>query len=142
MTAPAAPASVGRSAVRKDLNMSLKMLNRFQVFDSARFFEGKKFLLTKLEPWQEGNDVEHLRTVGTKVTGVIAIDDTQYGKDLTGVNEGEIITFKVRQPITKFQNWQPLQTVFQAVKFDRVVIWGDYRNQLSVRVPDLQEVEN
>lgn len=122
--------------------MSLKMLNRFQVFDSARFFEGKKFLLTKLEPWQEGNDVEHLRTVGTKVTGVIAIDDTQYGKDLTGINEGETLTFKVRKSLAAFQDWEPLRTVFQATTYDKVVIWGDYRNQLSVRVPDLQKVEN
>lgn len=122
--------------------MSLKMLSHFQKFDSEKFFADKKFLFTKVQEWREGSDQNNLHVVGCKISGLVAIDQTKYGKDLTGVNEGEIITFKVRQPITKFQNWQPLQTVFQAVKFDRVVIWGDYRNQLSVRVPDLQEVEN
>lgn len=142
MTAPATPASVGRSAVRKDLDMSLKMLTHFQVFDSQRFFSGKKFLLLKLEPWQEGTDREHLRTIGTKVTGVIAVDETQYTKDLKGVNEGETVTFKVRKSLTSFNSWQPLQTVFMAVAFDQVNIWGDYHNQLSVRVPELKEIEN
>lgn len=131
--------------------MSLKMLSRFQKFDADRFFSGKKFLLTKIELWQESSNSSSsnnsqsspsLRTVGTKVSGVIAIDDTIYSKDVKGVNEGETITFKVRKPIASFDNWQPLQTVFVAVAFDRVSIWGEYRNQLSVRVPDLKMVEN
>lgn len=122
--------------------MSLKMLSHFQKFDAELFFKDKKFLLTKVEPWKAGTDPEHLRNVGTKISGVIAIDSTSYGKDLTGVNEGEIITFKVRQGFANFQDWTPLQTVFQAVNFDKVVIWGDYHNQLSVKVPDLQKLEN
>lgn len=122
--------------------MSLKMLSRFQKFDAERFFADKKFLFTKVQDWREGSDQSNLHVVGCKVSGLIAVDETNYGKDLTGVNEGEIITFKVRQPIAKFQNWEPLQTVFQATNFSRVVIWGDYRNQLSVRVPDLQEIKN
>ena len=121
--------------------MSLKMLNRFQKFDSERFFSGKKFLLTKIEEWREGENQDNLHTVGVKVTGVIAVDQTQYSKDLQGINEGETITFKVRKPLSNFQDWEPLQTVFMAVAFDRVNIWGDYRNQLSVRVPDLKKIE-
>lgn len=117
------------------------MLNRFQKFDSERFFSGKKFLLTKIEEWREGENQDNLHTVGVKVTGVIAVDQTQYSKDLQGINEGETITFKVRKPLSNFQDWEPLQTVFMAVAFDRVNIWGDYRNQLSVRVPDLKKIE-
>ena len=56
------------------------MLTRFQRFDAERFFSGKKFLLTKIEPWQEGNDSDHLRTIGSKISGVIAIDETVYSK--------------------------------------------------------------
>ncbi|MDB6243849.1 hypothetical protein ODV21_09740 [Lactobacillus amylovorus] len=123
--------------------MSLKMLNRFQVFDSDRFFSGKKFLLLKLTPWVEpGTDKKESRILGTKVVGAIAIDDTVYSKDVKGINEGETITFKVRQPLTSFQNWEPLQTIFVATQFDRVVIWGDFHNQLSVRVPTLKEIQN
>ena len=122
--------------------MSLKMLTRFQRFDAERFFSGKKFLLTNIEPWQEGNDSDHLRTIGSKISGVIAIDETVYSKNLKGINEGEVITFKVRKPVETFGGWQPLQTVFVATVFDQVSIWGDFHNQLSVRVPDLKEVEN
>jgi hypothetical protein len=142
VSAHATPLSVGGARIERISNMSLKMLTHFQVFDSQRFFSGKKFLLLKLEPWQEGTDREHLRTIGTKVTGVIAVDETQYTKDLKGVNEGETVTFKVRKPLASFNSWQPLQTVFMAVAFDQVNIWGDYHNQLSVRVPELKEIEN
>ena len=119
------------------------MLNRFQVFDSDRFFSGKKFLLLKLTPWVEpGTDKKESRILGTKVVGAIAIDDTVYSKDVKGINEGETITFKVRQPLTSFQNWEPLQTIFVATQFDSVVIWGVFPNQLSVRVPTLKEIQN
>ena len=46
------------------------------------------------------------------------------------------------KPLASFNSWQPLQTVFMAVAFDQVNIWGDYHNQLSVRVPELKEIEN
>lgn len=124
--------------------MSLKMLSHFQEFDADRFFSGKKFLLTKVESWEEQdkNDAKKYHQLGSKISGIIAVDETQYSKDLKGINEGEMIIFKVRKPVSNFQSWQPLQTVFVAVAFDRVSIWGDYHNQLSVRVPDLQEIEN
>ena len=120
--------------------MSLKMLSGFQKFDGEAFFRDKEFLLTKIEDWKEGTDQDHMRSVGTKVTGVIYSDNTSYGKDIKGVNQGESITFKVRKSVSSFENWQPFQTTFIADKFDKVSIWGDYRNHLSVKVPSLEVV--
>lgn len=122
--------------------MSLKMLSGFQKFDAERFFKEKQFLFTKLEEWNEGEDAEHMRTVGTKVTGVIFVDGTEYGHDVKGVNEGESITFKVRKSVSSFNNWKVFQTIFVVNQFDKVTIWGDFRNQLSVKVPNLQELDN
>ena len=122
--------------------MSLKKLANFQAFDAPRFFKGKAFLFTKLEEWKEGDDADHMVSVGTKVTGVIYQDDASYGHDLKGVNEGESLTFKVRQPLSAFADWQAFGTRFLVEKVEKASIWGDYRNQLSVKVPSLQVVRD
>lgn len=122
--------------------MSLKMLSGFQKFDSEKFFRDKQFLFTKAEEWQEGEDSEHMKVVGTKITGVIFVDDTEYGHDVKGINQGESITFKVRKPVSSFNNWKVFQTTFVVNEFDKVSIWGDFRNQLSVKVPALQPIQN
>lgn len=124
--------------------MSLKGLSGFQKFDSERFFKDKQFLFTKIEDWetQEGSDTSKRRSVGSKVTGVVLSDGTSYGKDLKGINQGESITFKVAQPVSAFGNWKIFQTIFVAEEFTKVSIWGDFRNQLSVRVPKLKAIQN
>lgn len=120
--------------------MGLKKLSRFQVFDAKGFFEGKDFMLSKVEEWQEGEDLDHLKTVGTKVTGVIFRDRTSYGKAGQGINAGESLVFKVSQPVTAFANWKPFNTVFKASTFTKVSVYGDYRNMLSVKVPSLTAI--
>lgn len=116
--------------------MSLKKLSQFQVFDSKSFFESKDFLLSKIEEWQEEGS-QNLKTVGTKVTGVIFVDKSSYGNAGTGINRGESITFKVSQPVTNFSSWKAFNTVFKATAFTKVTVYGEYRNQLSVKVPSL-----
>lgn len=120
--------------------MGLKKLSRFQLFDSKGFFEGKDFMLSKVEEWQEGEDSDHLKTVGTKVTGVIFRDKSDYGQVGTEINKGESITFKVSQPVINFSSWKPFNTIFKATTFTKVSIYGTYRNQLSVKVPSLTAI--
>lgn len=120
--------------------MGLKKLSHFQLFDTKKFFESKDFMLSKVEEWQEGDDPQHLQTVGTKVTGVIFRDNTDYGKAGQGINSGESLVFKVSQPVTNFSSWKPFNTVFKANNFTKVSVYGEYRNQLSVKVPRLTAI--
>lgn len=121
--------------------MGLKKLSRFQVFDANGFFAKKEMLLTKVEAWREGEDADHLQTKGTKITGVIFRDNTDYGTAVTsGINKGESITFKVSQSVTAFANWKPFNTIFKATTFTKVSVYGDYRNMLSVKVPSLTAI--
>lgn len=120
--------------------MGLKKLSHFQLFDAKKFFEGKDFMLSKVEEWQEGDDPQHLQTIGTKITGVIFRDHTDYGKAGQGINKGESLVFKVSQPATAFAGWKPFNTVFKAATFTKVSVYGDYRNQLSIKVPNLVAV--
>lgn len=120
--------------------MSLKQLSRFNVFDSTRFFNGKEFMYSKAELWQQGEDRDHLQTIGTKITGVILRDRVDYGKGETGVNQGESIVFKVAKPLADFSSWKPFNTVFKVEQVTKAVVYGDYRNNLSVTVPVLVAV--
>lgn len=119
--------------------MSLKKLSQFQAFDSTRFFKGKNFMYAKAELWQQGEDRNHLQTVGTKITGVIFHDETDYHGEI-GVNEGESVVFKVTQPLSEFSSWKSFNTVFRVSQVTKAVIYGDYRNQLSVTVPNLTAI--
>ncbi|KRM06329.1 hypothetical protein [Lactobacillus kitasatonis] len=122
--------------------MSLKSLSSFQKFDAEAFFADKQFLFTKAEEWREGENPDTMKIVGTKITGVIFSDSTIYPNDQKGINQGESITFKVRKPVSAFNGWKVFQTTFVANEFDKVSIWGDFRNQLSVKVPSLQPIQN
>lgn len=117
--------------------MSLKRLSQFQVFDANGFFKAKDFMFAKIEEWQEGEDADHRQNIGTKITGVVFHDGTSYGKDIVGINKGESLTFKVYQPVSMFNSWKPFNTVFKVENFSKVTVYGDFRNQLSVKVPDL-----
>lgn len=112
--------------------MSLKKLTSFQTFDSTRFFGGKDLMLSKLEEWQQGEDRDHMQTVGTKVTGVIFHDRTEYKGGMHGLNQGEALTIKVHKPASDFASWKPFNTIFRLKSVEKAVIYGDYRNKLSV----------
>lgn len=120
--------------------MSLKKLSRFQKFDVDRFFGKSQLLFTKIEEWREG-EKDNLKTVGTKITGVIAVDGADYGQEGRDVNRGESITVKVRQPVSAFNDWKPFGTLFRVEEFEKASIYGEFRNQLSLTVPSLIKVK-
>lgn len=124
---------------KERLIMSLKKLSSFLKFDASSFFASKEMMLSKVEVWKEGEDRDHLQTRGTKVTGVIFRDRTDYNGE-TGVNAGESIVFKVSRPLLDFDNWKPFNTVFRVTDVTKAVVYGDYRNQLSITVPKLTAV--
>ena len=120
--------------------MSLKKLSQFQVFDSSRFFNGKDFIFSKAELWQQGEDRDHMQTLGTKITGVIFRDRVDYGRGETEVNRGESVVFKVSQPLSTFSDWKQFNTVFRVNSVTKAVVYGDFRNQLSVTVANLTPI--
>ena len=115
--------------------MTLKKLSSFLKFDSKSFFDGKEFLLSKIEEWREED-----KTVGTKVTGVIFKDSTNYGDSGIALNKGESITFKVTKPATEFTEWKPFATLFRVTDVNKATVYGDFRNQLSMQVPSLEPI--
>ena len=112
----------------------MKGLSQFLGFDWNSFEAGKIFIVTGISENKDYNTKAHL---GSKVECVIATDNTQYksknGEKIT--NRFEKIVFKVTKDIDI-----PLDSRVKPVNAV-ATIYGDYRNQLSVKCDDIVVVQ-
>ncbi len=113
----------------------MKGLNQFAGFDFERFCQGKRFLATASKEWVDYDTKQHL---GTVVTVAITEDQTVYkpGKDGRAIsNLFEKMDWKVERDIN-------IPVGVQVVPVDGVAtIYGEYRNQLSVKVADIKVIQ-
>ena len=111
----------------------MKGLNQFLSFNWDAFAEGKTFIVTAVNEHVDYNTKEHL---GSKVDCVIASDKTSYkfkdGEQFT--NRFEKISFKVSKDVNI-----PIETRVMPINAV-ATIYGEYRNQLSVKCDDIQAV--
>lgn len=107
--------------------MGLKGLNQFQKFDISAFLVEKRLYFVKAEPWRDGDN-----DLGSKVVTQIGEDKTRY--NTPGVNNfGEQLTVKVRGVApSAFAQLRPLSTEVVIKDVERALVYGDYRNQLSI----------
>lgn len=111
----------------------MKKLAQFLKFDFEEFSKGKAYQAISVSEWKDYNTKAHM---GVKVDALIAKDDTPYkqkeGEHVT--NAFEKISFKIRKdvniPVGAFV--MPVNAVG--------VVYGDYRNQLSVTADDIRVV--
>ena len=114
--------------------MALKKLNRFTYFDMEGFLAGKRLLVTGISEWK---DYDTQKPLGSKVEVVIAADKTDYG-----VAEGEVISNiyeKLTVKVPKMGLGFPLNTEVRLVNAEAMV-YGEYRNQLSVTAENVEVV--
>lgn len=105
-------------------------LNYFAKFDTDAFFKGKVFSAQRCPIWQDYNTKA---TLGTRVECVIIEDKTEYPKDGIG-NRYEKITFKVPREVSI-----PSDSIVVPVN-PVATIYGDHRDQLSVKCDDVKIV--
>lgn len=110
----------------------MKFLGQFNNFDFEAFSKGKVFVVTGCSPWR---DYETKKVMGTKVDCVIAVDRTEYLRKEgdSSTNQYERISFKVARENLSI----PSESRVMPVNADATV-WGQYRNQLSVKCSDVQ----
>lgn len=111
----------------------MKFLNQFQEFDFSRFATGKVFLVVGKRPWL---DYDTGAALGTTVECVIYKDETIYKRKEgdTSSNLFEKLSFKVSKPVEV-----PLRAQVKPVN-PKATIWGEFRNQLSVKAEDIEVV--
>lgn len=112
----------------------LKHLSDFAPFQFGKFADGKKFVSTGCTQWL---DYETKKLLGTKIDLVIIEDSTDY---LT--KPGETVTNQYEKFVAKIAKTDisvPNGSVVELVN-PVAVVFGQYRNQLSVKADDIKVV--
>jgi hypothetical protein len=112
----------------------LKYLSQFQEFSLDKFLAGKRIVFVKAIQWDERDaDGNIVKMEGSKVLVQIIEDKTEYASNGDMDNFGAQFTVKVRGTApSAYQKLRPLQTEVILTDIERAVVWGDYRNEISV----------
>ena len=113
----------------------LKNLRQFERFDCVAFFAGKKLMVVSCLPLKDYDTGMHL---GTKAELAITEDNTVYKPNKDGIvskNLFEKLTVKVSKDIAL-----PEGAIVELVN-PVGTVYGDYRNQLSIRADDVKVIQ-
>lgn len=113
--------------------MALKKLSQFSYFDAEGFFGKLNLVTTGKSEWKDFESGEHK---GTKIEVVVAGDKHKYktADGETVNNLYEKLTVKVAKDIDVSMN-VPVRLINPYV-----VIYGQYRNQLSITADDIEVI--
>ncbi len=111
----------------------MKGLSKYLIFDWTAFSKDKGFMSVRVSEWKNPDG----QILGVKVEALITDDQTDYGSpELAQANLYEKVVFKVPRQITV-----PPQVEIRPKGNVRATVYGDFRNQLSVTVEDIEIVE-
>ncbi|WP_130807934.1 hypothetical protein [Senegalia massiliensis] len=112
----------------------MKKLRQFNKFDSVEFFKDKDVRVMAHEPWNEYDDGQITKQLGTKYKCVIATDNTKY--DGTNVapdlNAGEQIDVKVPHPPKDYKKFSKIKFIDASAS-----VYGTFMSELSVKADDV-----
>lgn len=120
--------------------MSLKNLNYFTTFNTSQFLSQKELRFISAIPWIEKTDTGSEVEKGVKVALLIYKDSSDYPNDKT--NLGEQITVKVPfASIEDYSAFKPMVTPCEVIDIEKAVVYGEYRNQLSLTATVVEVTE-
>lgn len=121
--------------------MALKNLSHFTAFNAPQFLSRKELRFISATRWIEKTDTSSEVEKGIKVSLLIYKDNSVYPNEKT--NLGEQITVKVPfASLEDFSVFQPMVTVCEVTNIEKAVIYGEYRNQLSLTASVIEADEN
>ncbi|CYV66885.1 hypothetical protein ACTGW6_06875 [Streptococcus suis] len=111
--------------------MALKNLTHFTAFNATLFLSGKELRFVSASPWVEKSDSGAEVMKGVKVTLLIFKDDSDYPNEKN--NLGEQLVVKVPfASLDDFSSLQPMLSTCEISEIEKAVVYGDFRNQLSL----------
>lgn len=111
--------------------MALKNLSHFTAFNAPQFLSRKELRFISATRWVEKTDTGSEVEKGVKVSLLIYKDNSDYPNEKT--NLGEQIMVKVPfASIEDYSAFQPMMTPCEVTDIEKAVIYGEYRNQLSL----------
>lgn len=113
----------------------MKKLRGFNKFDCEAFFKDKDVRVMAHEAWNEYDDGQITKQLGTKYKCVIVTDKTEYqGKDIApDLNAGEQIDVKVPQQPKEYKKFSPITFVNPSAS-----VYGTFQSELSVKADDVE----
>lgn len=121
--------------------MPLKNLSHFTTFSTSQFLSRKELRFISATRWVERIDTDSEVEKGVRVSLLIYKDNSEYPNDRT--NLGEQITVKVPfASLEDFSVFQPMVTICEVTNIEKAVIYGEYRNQLSLTASVIEADEN
>lgn len=111
--------------------MTLKNLSYFTEFNASLFFAQKELRFISATMWIEKSETGSEIEKGVKVGVLIFSDDSDYPNEKNNI--GEQLTVKVPLASMKdYDSYQPMITTVEIVDIEKAVVYGEYRNQLSL----------
>lgn len=111
--------------------MPLKNLSHFTEFNASLFLAKKELRFIFATRWVEKIDKSSEVEKGVKVGLLIFSDDSDYPNDKN--NLGEQLVAKVPYAtLEDYANYQAMMTVCEIVDIEKAIVYGEYRNQLSI----------
>lgn len=111
--------------------MSLKNLSHFTAFNAPLFLSRKELRFISAASWVERTESDSKVEKGVKVGLLIFVDDSDYLNEKD--NLGEQLVVKVPfASLDDFADYQPMMTVCEIVDIEKAIVYGEYRNQLSI----------
>lgn len=121
--------------------MALRNLSHFTAFNASQFLSRKELRFISATRWVEKTDTGSEVEKGVRVSLLIYKDKSEYPNDKT--NLGEQITVKVPfASLEDFSVFQPMLTICEVTNIEKAVIYGEYRNQLSLTASVIEADEN
>lgn len=121
--------------------MSLKNLSYFTAFNAPQFLSRKELRFISATRWIEKTDTGSEVEKGVKVSLLIYKDNSDYPNEKT--NLGEQIMVKVPfASIEDYSAFQPMITPCEVTKIEKAVVYGEYRNQLSLTASVIEADES
>ncbi|TWS94800.1 MULTISPECIES: hypothetical protein [unclassified Streptococcus] len=111
--------------------MALKNLNFFLSFNAPLFLARKELRFVSASRWSEKGENGSETEKGVKVALLIFLDDSDYPNDKTNLGEQLIVKVPYAS-LDDFKDFLPMKTVCELINIEKAVVYGEYRNQLSL----------
>ncbi|MGT2896537.1 hypothetical protein ACVRZR_09240 [Streptococcus entericus] len=120
--------------------MALKHLSKFTEFNALLFLSHKELRFISASHWIEKNDNGSEIEKGVKVSLIIYRDNSEYPDEKN--NLGQQLLVKVPfASMEDYATFQPMITPCEVIDIEKAVVYGEYRNQLSLTATVVEVTE-
>lgn len=111
--------------------MALKNLVHFTAFNAPQFLSRKELRFVSAITWIEKSDSGTEVEKGVKVTLLIFKDESDYPNEKNNIGEQLVVKLPFGS-LDDFASLQPMLSICEITEVEKAVVYGDFRNQLSL----------